>query len=60
MEIILEAITILIFRYPGAAIRWIFLHKKRTFKSILKDDAYLNAAISFIFIGIIIALIQFI
>ena len=58
MEIIFEVIIIVIFRYPGAAIRWLFLRKKRTFKSILKEDAYSNAAVSFLVIGVVIATIQ--
>ncbi len=46
MEIILETILILIFRYPGAFIRWLFLRKKRTFKSVLNEDPYINATLS--------------
>lgn len=60
MEVIFETVFVLIFRYPGAFIRWLFLFKKRSFKSILKDDSYLNAAISFIVIGAIIAIWQFV
>lgn len=60
MEVIFEIIYVVILRYPGAFIRWIFLFRKRNFKSILKDDSYINAAISFIFIGVIIAIWQFV
>lgn len=51
MEIILETIIVLIFQYPGAFLRWIFLSKKRTFKSLLKDDPYINATFSLLVIG---------
>lgn len=51
MEIILETIIVLIFQYPGAFLRWIFLSKKSTFKSLLKEDPYINATISLLVIG---------
>lgn len=60
IEIIFETIIILIFRYPGALLRWLFLGGKRSFKSILEDDAYINAIFSLIFIAIIVVLVRFI
>ncbi len=51
MELILEVVIVLLFRYPGAFIRWIFLHKRRTFGSLLKEDPYINATLSIAILG---------
>ena len=59
IEIILETIVVLIFRYPGASIRWLFLRHKRTFKSILKDDPYINAMLSLVVLAVIVVLITY-
>lgn len=59
VEIILETIVVLIFRYPGALIRWVFLRKKRTFKSILDDDPYINAMLSLVVLALIVVLIRY-
>lgn len=58
-EVIIETIMVLIFRYPGAIIRWIFIRKKRTFKSILEDDPYVNAIVSLLLIAAIIIIIRY-
>ena len=60
MEVIFETIIILIFRYPGAFIRWVFLYKKRSFKSLLKEDPYINATLSLLIIVIIVILVSYI
>ncbi|RBP27042.1 hypothetical protein DFR65_11220 [Oceanihabitans sediminis] len=48
MEIIFEAVIILIFRYPGAGIRWLLSriwNSKKEFKDFLKDEPYVNGII---------------
>ena len=57
IEVILETILILLFRYPGAFIRWIFLHRSRTLKSLVEDEPYINATISFLMIACSVLLI---
>lgn len=59
IEVIIETIIVLIFRYPGAFIRWIFIRKKRTFKSILEDDPYVNSIVSLLLIAAIIIIIRY-
>lgn len=59
MEIVLETIIILIFRYPGAFIRWLFLRKKRSFKSILDEDPYINATFSISMIVFIVFIVRY-
>tara|TARA_R110002110_G_scaffold54448_5_gene156310 strand:+ start:601 stop:801 length:201 start_codon:yes stop_codon:yes gene_type:complete len=57
MEIILETIIILIFRYPGAGIRWLFSriwNSNKSFKDFLKDDSYKNGIIGLLFLALII------
>ena len=57
MEIILETIIILIFRYPGAGIRWLVSrtwHSNKRFKDFLKDDSYMNGIIGLLFLALII------
>jgi uncharacterized protein YneF (UPF0154 family) len=58
LKIFFRVIIIYIFSIPGAGIRCLFT--KRTFKDVLNDRPYLNASISFIFIGIAIATWQFV
>jgi hypothetical protein len=58
MEIILETIIVLVFRYPGAFIRWVFLHKKRSFKSLLDEDPYINATLSILIMIFTVILIR--
>tara|TARA_R110002124_G_scaffold50307_4_gene146529 strand:- start:2012 stop:2203 length:192 start_codon:yes stop_codon:yes gene_type:complete len=59
VEIILETIVVLVFRYPGALIRWVFLRNKRTFKSILDDDPYINAMLSLVVLALIVVSIRY-
>lgn len=44
LEFIGQLIFDLIFCWPGAGIRWIFLRKKKNFKQ-LSEDIFLNSAI---------------
>lgn len=60
MEMILEVLIVLFCRYPGALIRWVFLHKRRTFGSLLKDDPYINATLSIAMLGGVALLISYI
>lgn len=62
MEIIFETIIILIFRYPGAGIRWLFSRmwkSKKSFKEFLKDDSYINGIIGLLFLALIIISITY-
>jgi hypothetical protein len=57
MEIILEVFIILIFRYPGAGIRWLFSriwNSKKEFKDFLKDEPYINGIIGLLVLTLII------
>ncbi len=59
IEAFFEAVIVLFFQYPGAFIRWIFVKHKRTFKSLLDDDAYINATVSALVIAGAVLLIRF-
>jgi hypothetical protein len=57
MEVIFETIIILIFRYPGAGIRWLvsrIWNSNKNFKDFLKDDSYLNGIIGLLFLALVI------
>lgn len=57
MEIIFEAVIILIFRYPGAGIRWLLSriwNSKKEFKDFLKDEPYVNGIIWLLVLALII------
>ena len=63
MEIILETIIILIFRYPGAGIRWLISRiwkSNKKFKEFLKEDSYLNGTIGLLVLALIIISITYI
>ncbi len=48
MEVIVEIVVFLIFRYPGALLRWLFsrlIGSKKNFKSFLEDSVELNAIV---------------
>ena len=63
MEIIFETIIILIFRYPGAGIRWLISRiwkSNKKFKDFLKEDAYLNGITGLLVLALIIILITYI
>lgn len=66
MDIIIDAIvrTIItyLFVFPGAAIRWIFIRRKKDFKEIVSEDIFVNSAIGLLFlvplIGVIILILK--
>ncbi|MDR6301900.1 hypothetical protein GGR31_002575 [Mesonia maritima] len=52
MDIIFETIIILIFRYPGAGIRWLISRiwkSNKKFKEFLNEDSYTNGIIALLF-----------
>lgn len=63
MEFIFELIVTYLFSYPGALIRMIILKifgTKTTFEECLKRDTTQNAAISFLFLGVLIICVKFV
>lgn len=60
IEVIFETIIVWLFQYPGAFLRWIFLKNKKTFKSLLEEDPYINATFSILMIAGIVLLIRYI
>ncbi|GGB66804.1 hypothetical protein GCM10007424_03490 [Flavobacterium suaedae] len=49
-DFVIEVITEVILPYPGAFIRWLFLGRKRTFKSILKEANSKNEYVTLAFV----------
>ncbi len=49
-----------IFKYPGAFIRYIFLHKKKNFNEIIEEKTDKNSIVGFTVFTIISTLITFI
>ena len=63
MEIIFETIIILILRYPGAGVRWLFSRlwkSDKSFKDFLNEDAFINGVVSLIIIAAIIVGIKYV
>ena len=62
-ELVAEFIGRIVFgsvlKLPGAAVRWMFLHNTRTFRSLVKDP-WVNTMTSLLLIGIVIAISIFI
>jgi len=61
MEIILETIIILIFRYPGAGTRWLFSRiwkSKKNFKDFLNDEPYVNGIVGLLVLTGIVLFIR--
>jgi hypothetical protein len=56
-EIIKEVIIDGILQYPGAAIRWLFLRKRKTFKELLNDNFEFNVLVSVLVLVLIISLV---
>ena len=57
MEIIFETLIILILRYPGAGIRWLFSRlwkSDKKFNEFLKEYAFMNGVISLLIIAAIV------
>jgi len=60
VEVIFETLIILIFRYPGAGLRWAVSRlwkSKKTFKDFLEEDSYINGIIGLLVIGLTITAI---
>lgn len=56
-EILSEIIIYGVLQFPGAAIRWLFLRKKKTFKELLKDNFELNILVSVLAIAFIFSIV---
>ncbi|MGD9492617.1 MAG: hypothetical protein AB7V36_04625 [Bacteroidales bacterium] len=56
-QIIFEFVVAIVLQYPGAFIRWIFARKKKKFDDLLKDDLWINAGVTVVFVLIIVGLI---
>lgn len=56
-EIIVEVIILIIFRYPGALIRWVFTGCRRPFKEVLQDDGYINGMLGLVVVASLIVLL---
>jgi hypothetical protein len=54
LEIILESVILILFRYPGAFIRWTFTLYRKPFKDILNDNEYLNGWLGLVAVSLII------
>ena len=54
--LIFEVVSDLVLNFPGAFIRWIFLHRKRTYKSLLSDTE-INAMVAIIVIAAVIFIV---
>ena len=57
MEVVLEVLIIILFRYPGAGLRWAVSRlwkSDKTFKDFLNDDAYINGTIGLLFLAAIV------
>lgn len=46
MDFVAQIIREFLMQVPGAFVRWLFLRKKRSFKSILEEDSSINAILS--------------
>lgn len=57
LEIILEAIVLILFSIPGAFIRWIFMRRKRSYKQVLLDDDGGNVAVGVVVTVIAMAIL---
>lgn len=58
-EILAEILGDYLIKLPGAGIRWIFLHKKRSFSSVLKDK-WVNSITTLVLVAAIIAFTSFV
>ncbi|MCM4161778.1 hypothetical protein DHB64_17990 [Antarcticibacterium sp. W02-3] len=60
MEVVLEVLIIILFRYPGAGLRWAVSRlwkSDKTFKDFLIDDAYINGTIGLLFLAAIVIVV---
>jgi hypothetical protein len=57
-EAIIETITLILFRYPGALIRWCLTGFRKPFKEVLNRDGYTNGVIGVIGIVVIVLFVK--
>ena len=60
MEVVLEVLIIILFRYPGAGLRWAVSRlwkSDKTFKDFLNEDAYINGTIGLLFLAAIVIVV---
>ena len=60
MEVVLEVLIIILFRYPGAGLRWVVSRlwkSDKTFKDFLNEDAYINGTIGLLFLAAIVIVV---
>jgi hypothetical protein len=57
MEFIIEVLVMILLRYPGALLRWLYYRGKKDYTSLLNDsNPNTNTIVSLFFIAIIIVL----
>ena len=60
MEVVLEVLIIILFRYPGAGLRWAVSRlwkSDKTFKDFLNEEAYINGTIGLLFLAAIVIIV---
>lgn len=58
MEIILEVIIMVLLRYPGALLRWIYFKGEKNYKELLNDsNPNTNTIVSLCFIALLVIFI---
>ncbi len=60
MEIIFEALVMLLFVIPGAIVRWILFGCKKPLKEYIYADVYMNGGIGIITVALIVVFIKYI
>ncbi len=50
INILVDVIVYYLFSYPGAAVRWIFIRKRKSFKEIVSEDIFMNSTIGLLFL----------
>jgi hypothetical protein len=57
MEIIFEVVIMILLRYPGALLRWIYFGGKKNYKELLNDsNPNTNTIISLCFIALLVVI----
>jgi hypothetical protein len=59
MEVLSQFITRLLFKMPGAFIRWAFYYPSKSFGEILESNSIYNYFISILFMATVVFLIVF-
>lgn len=60
IKILIIIFFVVIFKYPGALVRYIFSDKTKSYNEILNEDKGLNASIGFIILFFILIIVIFI